>query len=60
MTTIMQVKRPLEIRPGDHVWRWSPQGWVAVTEVERRGYDTAILHLADGQTVEAYTKKLIR
>jgi hypothetical protein len=56
----MLVKRPGDIRAGDRVFRWHPQAWVTVTRVERRGYGTAMLHLCDGSTVEAYTKKLIR
>jgi hypothetical protein len=31
-----------------------------VTQVERRPYGTAMLRLSDGQTVEAYTNKIIR
>jgi hypothetical protein len=56
----MVVKCPAEICVGDCIWTWSAQEWVTVTRVEQRPYDTAMLRLADGQTIEAYSKKLIR
>ena len=58
--TNIKVKRPTEICPGDQIWRWNPQGWVVVTAVDGREDGTAILRLADGRVVEAYTKKIIR
>jgi hypothetical protein len=56
----MRMKRPGEICAGDEVWTWYPQAWLTVTQVERRPYGTAMLHLSDGRTVEAYTNKIVR
>jgi hypothetical protein len=56
----MRVKRPDEIRAGDRVWSWGPKAWLTVTCVEPRGYGTAMLHLSDGSTVEAYCNKIIQ
>jgi hypothetical protein len=56
----MRVKRPGEICAGDKVWTWHPRAWMRVIHVESRPYDTAMLRLADGRTVEAYTNKLVR
>lgn len=55
----MRVKRPAEIRAGDRIWLWKPRGWLTVTHVDPRAYETAMLRLSDGRTVEAYTKRLI-
>jgi hypothetical protein len=55
----MRMKRPGEIRAGDQVWSWHPREWMTVTRVERRPYGTAMLRLADGRTVEAYTNKIV-
>jgi hypothetical protein len=56
----MRVKRPSEICAGDQVWCWHPQAWLTVMHVELRPHGTAMLLLSDGQTVEAYTKRIIR
>lgn len=56
----MRVKRPDQICVGDQVWCWHPQGWLTVTQVEHCRYGTALLHLSDGQTIEAYANKIIR
>jgi hypothetical protein len=56
----MRMKRPGEICAGDRVWCWHPQAWLTVTQVELRAYDTAMLHLSDGRTLEAYANKIVR